>query len=83
VDLNHEPLYREMDQLVLDLVLDASEGSVMRKVLTESGNRDFMVKVFPNAGHSLGEIPSGANGSGSLLDTSVLVAIACPLSLSQ
>jgi hypothetical protein len=61
VDLNHEPLYREMDQLVLD----ASEGSVMRKVLAESGNRDFMVKVFPNAGHSLGEIPSGANGSGS------------------
>jgi hypothetical protein len=65
VDLNHEPLYREMDQLVLD----ASEGSVMRKVLAESGNRDFMVKVFPNAGHSLGEIPSGARMAPGVFET--------------
>lgn len=48
-------VYGEMDQ-----VTDASDASSsMRKVLAESGNRDFMVKVFPNAGHSLSEMPSG------------------------
>jgi uncharacterized protein len=32
----------------------------MRRVLTNSGNPDVTVKVFRNAGHSLGEMPSGS-----------------------
>jgi pimeloyl-ACP methyl ester carboxylesterase len=29
----------------------------MRKVLTEAGHKDFTLKIFPNAGHSLSELP--------------------------
>lgn len=37
----------------------AAENSV-RVVLSESGNRDFMLKIFPNANHALQEMPSRA-----------------------
>jgi pimeloyl-ACP methyl ester carboxylesterase len=29
----------------------------MRRVLTEAGHKDFMLKIFPQAGHSLSELP--------------------------
>jgi len=32
----------------------------MRAALTQSGNKNFTIKVFPNAGHSLSEVPSGS-----------------------
>jgi hypothetical protein len=58
-------VYGEMDQLT-----DASDASsTMREVLTESGNRDFMVKVFPNARHSLGEMPSGDRMAPGVFET--------------
>jgi pimeloyl-ACP methyl ester carboxylesterase len=30
----------------------------MRRVLTRAGHKDFTIKIFPNAGHSLSELPS-------------------------
>jgi hypothetical protein len=30
----------------------------MRRVLTEAGHKDFTIKIFPKAGHSLSELPS-------------------------
>jgi hypothetical protein len=58
-------VYGEMDQ-----VTDASDASsAMRKVLGESGTRDFMVKVFPNAGHSLSEMPSGDRMAPEVFET--------------
>ncbi len=58
-------VYGEMDQ-----VTDASDASsTMRKVLAGSGNRDFMVKVFPNARHSLGEMPSGDRMAPGVFET--------------
>jgi pimeloyl-ACP methyl ester carboxylesterase len=30
----------------------------MRRVLTKAGHKDFTIKIFPNAGHSLSEMPS-------------------------
>jgi uncharacterized protein len=58
-------VYGEMDQLT-----DASDASsTMREVLAESGNRDFMVKVFPNARHSLGEMPSGDRMAPGVFET--------------
>ncbi|MGA8440009.1 MAG: alpha/beta hydrolase [Candidatus Sulfotelmatobacter sp.] len=58
-------VYGELDQST-----DASDAaSNMRKVLAESGNRDFMVKVFPNAGHSLSEQPSGNRMAPGVFET--------------
>jgi len=58
-------VYGELDQTT-----DASDAaSNMRKVLAESGNRDFMLKVFPNAGHSLGEMPSGNRMAPGVFET--------------
>lgn len=43
----------------LDSSTDASDATNnMRKVLADAGHSDFMVKIFPNAGHSLGEMPA-------------------------
>ncbi|WP_161965651.1 alpha/beta hydrolase family protein [Steroidobacter cummioxidans] len=45
----------------LDPLTDASDAaSNMRKVLSGAGHGDFTIKIFPNAGHSLGEMPSGS-----------------------
>ena len=42
----------------LDSSTDATDAaSNMRRVLSDAGHRDFTVKIFPNAGHSLGEMP--------------------------
>lgn len=30
----------------------------MRRVLTRAGHKDFTIKIFPNAGHSLSELPA-------------------------
>ena len=44
----------------MDVLTNASEAAKnMREALAESGNMDVTVKVFPNAGHSLAEMPAG------------------------
>ena len=41
----------------------------MRRVLAEAGHKDFTVKVFPNASHSLKEMPSGNRMAPGLFET--------------
>jgi alpha-beta hydrolase superfamily lysophospholipase len=54
----------------LDSSTDASDAtSNMRKVLSDAGHRDFMVKIFPNAGHSLGEMPANNRMASGVFET--------------
>jgi uncharacterized protein len=41
----------------------------MRRALAQSGNKDFTIKVFPNAGHSLAEMPSGNRMAPGVFET--------------
>jgi uncharacterized protein len=41
----------------------------MRKTLAQSGNNHFTIKVFPNAGHSLSEMPSGSRMAPGVFET--------------
>jgi pimeloyl-ACP methyl ester carboxylesterase len=41
----------------------------MRRALSGGGNKDFTIKVFPNAGHSLGEAPAGNRMAPGVFDT--------------
>jgi alpha-beta hydrolase superfamily lysophospholipase len=41
-----------------DILTPAARTSEnMRRVLTQAGHKDFTLKVFPRAGHSLSELP--------------------------
>jgi uncharacterized protein len=54
----------------LDTSTDASDAtSNMRKVLTDAGHRDFTLKIFPNAGHSLGEMPAKSRMAPGVFET--------------
>jgi pimeloyl-ACP methyl ester carboxylesterase len=53
-----------------DPLTDATAASsAMRKVLSEAGHKDFTTRIFPNAGHSLGEQPSGSRMAPGVFDT--------------
>jgi len=41
----------------------------MRRVLTEAGHKDFTLKVFPKAGHSLAELPEKNRMAPGVFDT--------------
>jgi len=41
----------------------------MRAALGQSGNKNFTIKVFPNAGHSLSEMPSGSRMAPGVFET--------------
>ena len=41
----------------------------MRTVLTHSGNKDFTLKIFPNADHPLMEMPSRARMAPGVFET--------------
>jgi pimeloyl-ACP methyl ester carboxylesterase len=54
----------------LDPFTDAANASEnMRRVLSEAGHRDFTIKVFPNAGHSLSVMPSKDRMAPGVFDT--------------
>ena len=53
-----------------DALTQAPETArAMQAALSTSRNRDFTVKVFPNAGHSLAEVPSGARMAPGVFET--------------
>jgi pimeloyl-ACP methyl ester carboxylesterase len=41
----------------------------MRRVLTRAGHKDFTIKIFPNAGHSLSELPSKSRMAPGVFET--------------
>ena len=54
----------------LDPYTDASAAARnMRDVLSAAGNKDFTVKIFPGASHSLAEMPSGARMAPGVFET--------------
>ena len=54
----------------LDVTTNAADASgEMQRVLSAARNREFRIKVFPNAGHSLAEMPSGARMATGVFDT--------------
>jgi hypothetical protein len=54
----------------MDALTDASEtAGSMRSVLADSGNNDVTVKVFANANHSLGEMPTGNRMAPGVFET--------------
>lgn len=54
----------------LDVSTNASDArSEMRRVLSAAGNQDFTLRVFPKAGHSLAEMPSGNRMAPGVFDT--------------
>jgi pimeloyl-ACP methyl ester carboxylesterase len=54
----------------LDPLTDASvAASNMRTALSGAGHGDFTVKIFPNAGHSLGEMPSKSRMAPGVFET--------------
>ena len=54
----------------LDVSTNASDaGSEMKRVLCAAGNSDFTLRVFPKAGHSLAEMPSGNRMAPGVFDT--------------
>jgi hypothetical protein len=54
----------------MDMLTDVSDAArSMRSVLAGSGNRDFTVKVFTNASHSLGEMPTGNRMASGVFET--------------
>jgi alpha-beta hydrolase superfamily lysophospholipase len=58
-------LYGDSDQL--NDVRQATDNH--RDGLAHSGSRDFTVKVFPSASHSLMEVPSGNRMAPGVFDT--------------
>jgi pimeloyl-ACP methyl ester carboxylesterase len=53
-----------------DLSTDAVTATKnMKDALSAAGNRDFTLKIFPNAGHSLGEMPSGSRMAPGVFET--------------
>jgi pimeloyl-ACP methyl ester carboxylesterase len=53
-----------------DTLTDVSDAArSMRSVLADSANSDFTVKVFANASHSLGEMPTGNRMAPGVFDT--------------
>lgn len=53
-----------------DLSTDAETATKnMRDALSAAGNNDFNLRVFPNAGHSLGEMPSGSRMAPGVFET--------------
>jgi pimeloyl-ACP methyl ester carboxylesterase len=53
-----------------DLSTDASAATrEMRRVLSSAGHKDFTLRVFPRAGHSLAEMPSGNRMAPGVFDT--------------
>lgn len=53
-----------------DPLTDASVApNELRKALSEGGNEDVTIRVFPNAGHSLSEMPSGSRMAPGVFDT--------------
>lgn len=54
----------------LDPLTDASRtASNMREALSAAGHGDFTIKIFPNAGHSLGELPSKSRMAPGVFET--------------
>ncbi|HEU4603131.1 MAG TPA: alpha/beta fold hydrolase [Steroidobacteraceae bacterium] len=54
----------------LDPYTDASAASKdMRRVLSEAGHHDFMIKIFPHAGHSLSLMPEKARMAPGVFET--------------
>src|SRR5690349_1818549 len=54
----------------LDPLTDASNAATkMREALSGAGHRDFTIKIFPNAGHSLGEMPSNSRMAPGVFET--------------
>jgi uncharacterized protein len=54
----------------LDQSTDATgAANGMREALSKGGNHNFTVKIFPNAGHSLQEMPSGSRMAPGLFET--------------
>ncbi len=52
-----------------DPLTDAPKAaSAMRETLSEGGNKDVTVKIFPNAGHSLMETPSRKRMASGVFD---------------
>lgn len=43
--------------------------SRVRKALSGAGHRNFTVEIFPNAGHSLGEMPSKSRMAPGVFET--------------
>jgi len=41
----------------------------MRRVLTQAGHKDFTIRIFPNAGHSLSELPSKSRMAPGVFET--------------
>jgi pimeloyl-ACP methyl ester carboxylesterase len=41
----------------------------MRAAIAQSGNKNFTIKVFPNAGHSLSEMPAGSRMAPGVFET--------------
>ena len=41
----------------------------MRRTLTAAGNKDFTFKIFPQAGHSLSELPEKKRMAPGVFDT--------------
>jgi hypothetical protein len=41
----------------------------MRKVLSDAGHSDFTLKILPNAGHSLSEMPSRSRMAPGVFET--------------
>jgi uncharacterized protein len=53
-----------------DVSTDASAATMeMRRVLSAAGHKDFTLKIFPRAGHSLAEMPSGNRMAPGVFDT--------------
>jgi pimeloyl-ACP methyl ester carboxylesterase len=41
----------------------------MRRILTEANHNDFTIKIFPNAGHSLSELPAKSRMAPGVFET--------------
>jgi hypothetical protein len=56
----------------------------MRRVLTQAGHKDFTLRIFPKAGHSLGELPERKRMAPGVFETlrSWLLARAHPVEIS-
>ncbi len=53
-----------------DVLTDAPTAAAnMREALSAAGNHDVTIKVFPNAGHSLAEMPSGNRMASGVFET--------------
>jgi pimeloyl-ACP methyl ester carboxylesterase len=54
----------------LDVATPASRTAEnMRRVLTQAGHKDFTLRIFPKAGHSLAELPEGKRMAPGVFET--------------